>query len=378
MTRAVAFPAAILAASLFCASAVSAQTKSKKDRDKANEERKTREAIDREIRDECAKFRRAYENAKAVYEGRLRRGASDELMEEAKADLIEAGKAYYACLLNEYIHERGMPLPREYERLYYDLHKLGAFPAPWEANSRANPLGLPPECEKLWKERAGKPDDDESRAAFALTLCDCLEKHAPELWRQWCQPRPDGSEPPKSGAGLDLPAMNPASPDPTPPAPPVPPEAPGTGRVGGGRARVPTPTPPPAVVPPPAPTPVSLALCAPEGASSDVTATVVRHLDNHDHTWCGQYLNRRIRALFTQVLASSLLLTLQGLPSPLTCSISPPGCAGTCETTFAQLAGQTNVTVRLELTLRNGQVQQGRLVFGFPGQPFEVALALAN
>jgi len=54
---------------------------------------------------------------------------------------------------------------------------------------------------------------------------------------------------------------------------------------------------------------------------------------------------------------------------------SPPGCAGSCEATFPQLAGQSNVPVRLEnLVISSGRVQ-GTLSFGFPGQPFTVGLA---
>lgn len=369
MTRAAAFLAAFLAAGVFCVSPVSAQTKSKEDRDAATEERKAREKIDREVRDACAKTRRAYEAAKAVYEGRRRRGASDELMEEAEKNFRKAASDYYRCLSKEYADRGIVILPREFWNLWGEGE--GEFRG---ANWGKDPFAAIPEpCAEIVRGEFGKPRSEEEGIGVVVALCECLEKHAPDLWAKMCTAGSDSDTPfdfSKGASGGSKPGE--------PPPPPLAPPAPGTGSVGGGRARVPTPTPTSAVVPPPAPTEVSLAPCAAEGASSDVVATVVRHLDNHDHTWCGQYLNRRIRALFTQVLASSLLLALQGLPSPLTCSISPPGCAGTCETTFAQLAGQTNVTVRLELTLRNGQVQQGRLVFGFPGQPFEVALAPAN
>lgn len=380
MTRAAVFLAAFLAAGVFCVLPVSAQTKSKEDRDAATEERKAREKIDREVRDACAKARRAYEAAKAVYEGRKRRGASDELMEEAEKNFRAAARDYYRCLGKEY-YDRGIViLPREFWNLWGEGE--GEFRG---ANWGKDPFAdIPEPCAEIVRREFGKPRSEEEEIGVRVALCECLEKHAPDLWAKMCRGGSDSDAPfdiSKGASGGSKPGE--------PPPPPLAPPAPGTGRVGGGRApadtptppsqvAVPTPTPTSAVVPPPAPTEVSLAPCAPEGAASDVMATVVRHLDNHDHTWCGQYLNRRIRALFTQVLASSLLLTLQGLPSPLTCSISPPGCAGTCEATFAQLAGQTNVTVRLELTLRNGQVQQGRLVFAFPGQPFEVALAPAN
>jgi hypothetical protein len=65
---------------------------------------------------------------------------------------------------------------------------------------------------------------------------------------------------------------------------------------------------------------------------------------------------------------------MQDLPGPLTCSVSPPGCTGSCEATFRELAGQSNVPVRLEnLVISSGRVQ-GTLSVGFPGPPFVVGL----
>ncbi len=115
--------------------------------------------------------------------------------------------------------------------------------------------------------------------------------------------------------------------------------------------------------------------CATEGTTTNLTATVTSHADNHDHTWCPSFLNRTKTVRFSAVTPTTLLLDVQDLPSPLSCSVSASTCAGSCQATFPQLAGQQNVAVRLENMSLSGGAFQGRLSFGFPGQPFVVGLS---
>lgn len=361
-TRNAACLAAFLAAGMLVPSPASAQTKStKEDRAAETEKRKARDAVEREIRDACANLRKAYENARAKYEGRRRRGASDELMEEARNELRAVAKVYYECLKYEYVDKRKMDIPPEYRRVLDD-----SIPDP---RGTYDP-GLPEPCERIWRAqraRQGQAVSDEDKATYFLNFCECLKKHAPDEWEKLCRtpasPVPGGSDlaPPEPG---------------DPPPPPAPPPAPGagTGSSGGG-AGPGSGGGPPAPVPPATPTEVNPAPCVEEGATAEVATWLITHVHvNHDDEFCRLFQQRK-RIVFQHVLLTSLLLAIQDLPSPLVCSVSSPGCAGSCEATFRELAGQSNVTVRLEnLVLSSGRVQ-GTLWFGFPGQPFVVGFA---